>query len=385
MTRAFLLFVSLPAAATLAVPPVQEVEPNQTRETATPAALAGGGAITGTTRGFDTTPDSLNDNTRDLWRITLTANPLTIQRHTLQLTTPGTQGHTGSVVGVQSTNGVIDPASLASLQSTSISTVPARYCAVYTLGNASPSFLYRVTGSSSSSSPYTVAVTSETITPAEAFACPLNAGPITVTTTGMTSLNTKLFLFDGDTLAPIDGAINDDAILAGGASTPQSTLTRTLPPGRYVLAIANGGTADNHLPVPDDHMSAQSIVYLTESPGLLVNGSSAATGSFSVQFTDGLGLKPITTLTKPGSYGIAFLRFSVAPYCGPADIGRQGGAVCHDGSLDNNDFVVFIDWFFQHDARADRGAVGGLPGTDLIFDNNDWIVFIDQFFTGCSG
>ena len=69
--------------------------------------------------------------------------------------------------------------------------------------------------------------------------------------------------------------------------------------------------------------------------------------------------------------------------CGPADIAGVGGVEGPDGALDNNDFVVFIDWFFLPDPRADRGSVGGVPGADGAFDNNDFVVFIDQFFAGC--
>ncbi|MDP1661924.1 MAG: GC-type dockerin domain-anchored protein [Phycisphaerales bacterium] len=71
------------------------------------------------------------------------------------------------------------------------------------------------------------------------------------------------------------------------------------------------------------------------------------------------------------------------PACGPADVGRQGGAHGADGLLDNNDFIVFIDLFFSQSPLADRGATGGVPGSDGAWDNNDFIVFIDQFFTGC--
>ncbi|HYD01390.1 MAG TPA: immunoglobulin domain-containing protein [Phycisphaerales bacterium] len=67
----------------------------------------------------------------------------------------------------------------------------------------------------------------------------------------------------------------------------------------------------------------------------------------------------------------------------PADIGQVGGIPGNDGMLDNNDFVVFIDYFFSGDPRADRGVTGGVPGTDGVFDNNDFVVFIDQFFSGC--
>jgi hypothetical protein len=69
--------------------------------------------------------------------------------------------------------------------------------------------------------------------------------------------------------------------------------------------------------------------------------------------------------------------------CGLADVGVAGGAEGFDGILDNNDFIVFINWFFAGDDRADVGAEGGAVGTDGTLDNNDFIVFIDRFFGGC--
>jgi hypothetical protein len=67
----------------------------------------------------------------------------------------------------------------------------------------------------------------------------------------------------------------------------------------------------------------------------------------------------------------------------PADVGVQGGVPGHDGLLDNNDFVVFINFFFSADARADVGVQGGIAGHDGLFDNNDFVVFINEFFAGC--
>jgi hypothetical protein len=69
--------------------------------------------------------------------------------------------------------------------------------------------------------------------------------------------------------------------------------------------------------------------------------------------------------------------------CGPADMGSQGGVPGPDGLLDNNDFVVFIDLFFQGNQQADVGQQGGIPGHDGMFDNNDFVVYIDMFFAGC--
>ena len=67
----------------------------------------------------------------------------------------------------------------------------------------------------------------------------------------------------------------------------------------------------------------------------------------------------------------------------PADLGVQGGGAGQDGLLDNNDFIVFIDYFFGHDTRADVGRQGGITPGDGLFDNNDFVVFIDMFFAGC--
>lgn len=66
-----------------------------------------------------------------------------------------------------------------------------------------------------------------------------------------------------------------------------------------------------------------------------------------------------------------------------ADIGVQGGQPGHDALLDNNDFVIFIDYYFNGDSRADFGRQGGAIGADGLFDNNDFVVFIDLYFTGC--
>jgi hypothetical protein len=71
--------------------------------------------------------------------------------------------------------------------------------------------------------------------------------------------------------------------------------------------------------------------------------------------------------------------------CGcQADVGRAGGAKGRDGILDNNDFIVFIDAFFNRDGViADVGSEGGAASGDGIYDNNDFIVFVNAFFGGC--
>jgi len=95
----------------------------------------------------------------------------------------------------------------------------------------------------------------------------------------------------------------------------------------------------------------------------------------------GLGL---AELLRPGFIDRALV--GGYPVCGgcAADVGRTGGAYGPDGVLDNNDFVVFIDAFFDENRLvADVGSVGGAAGGDGALDNNDFIAFIDAFFAGC--
>ncbi|MFT3686905.1 MAG: GC-type dockerin domain-anchored protein [Phycisphaerales bacterium] len=66
-----------------------------------------------------------------------------------------------------------------------------------------------------------------------------------------------------------------------------------------------------------------------------------------------------------------------------ADLGGVGGVAGADGALNNNDFIAFINYFFNGDAHADVGMVGGLAGHDGLYDNNDFIAFINAFFAGC--
>jgi len=103
---------------------------------------------------------------------------------------------------------------------------------------------------------------------------------------------------------------------------------------------------------------------------------------------DGPGGRPASLVVAgqfTGAGGLAVSNLAVldAAWCGAADVGRQGGLAKHDGRLDNNDFVAFIELFFAGDVRADVGVQGGVAGRDGVFDNNDFVVFVDAFFGGC--
>ncbi|MFT3683887.1 MAG: GC-type dockerin domain-anchored protein [Phycisphaerales bacterium] len=86
------------------------------------------------------------------------------------------------------------------------------------------------------------------------------------------------------------------------------------------------------------------------------------------------------TMDTPSMGGFATY---VRPPCGNTDLGKAGGLPGADGFLDNNDFIAFINYFFQNNPLADFGSVGGNPGSDGQYDNNDFIAYINQFFFGC--
>ncbi len=124
----------------------------------------------------------------------------------------------------------------------------------------------------------------------------------------------------------------------------------------------------------------------------VVAESSVAAGNNPIWVWASSGNEFTATTDGPGApwesgsgaaIGLVVTGTPIAPAC-PADIGTTGGVPGGDGTLDNNDFIVFIDYFFNSDPRADRGTTGGVPGSDGQFDNNDFIVFIDQFFAGCN-
>ncbi len=90
-----------------------------------------------------------------------------------------------------------------------------------------------------------------------------------------------------------------------------------------------------------------------------------------------------TCIERSTQQALTFVaRLGLDPVCA-ADLGTQGGVPGHDGLLDNNDFIVYIDAFFSRRPVADMGSTGGVPGPDGAFDNNDLVVFIDRFFQGC--
>jgi hypothetical protein len=205
-----------------------------------------------------------------------------------------------------------------------------------------------------------------------------NYAPRTAATQASNGLTPIPFLIRmGIDNSNVDGVTPTDASGAGAVTTGAeieialSELIDGWQAGQPVPVIRMAGFLSNEGPA----LAGDRYAYVANQVigGLPLNAGQAAdlgdprTIDFSL-----LGGDQFVALTSTGP----------AP-CGPADLGGQGGVAGADGVLDNNDFIVYIDNFFNHLPSADIGTTGGIPGTDGAWDNNDFIVFIDQFFGGC--
>jgi hypothetical protein len=147
-----------------------------------------------------------------------------------------------------------------------------------------------------------------------------------------------------------------------------------------VTASALGATAPSKLRIwsPGEN---KSVVVAT--PGMNQDANGTAIVPVSTDGTIELAIRDLNTSSFPNDFYIDDISLT-ADAC-TADVGAQGGVPGHDGLLDNNDFISFIDLFFTQNEEADLGSQGGIAGSDNTWDNNDFIVFIDAFFngTGC--
>jgi subtilisin family serine protease len=369
---------------------IVEVEPNDSKATATVAPMTPGQILTGTTTGGDS---SGGLTSQDYWRINLPAQD-GIRRYRL-LFTDSTTGHSITLRGVNQVNGVPGTADVV-VQTALNTTTPPRFLQWYTHGTVPASLYVRVSGNAGTTAPYVAVLESLEVEPSPIPGGNLAPGSITITTvgqTGGTQTDTHLLLLDTD-LNPIPGARNNDTPAGPGgvpAASLGSTLTRTLAPGDYVLAISNFNLAD-HLPAPaDDNFRSAPLL---DFPGLTVNSTGSSNLNISFRITDALGSRQVSA-TKTGPFEVVFRSFSVGIVaCGPADIAQTDSSPGPDGNVDNGDFSLFINSFFSADcsatcgiepvttcAPADIGQTDSSPGPDGCVDNGDFSLFISAFFS----
>ncbi len=352
-----------------------EQEPNETAATATVVnPFMVGDSITGATRGSATTGTS--ELTADFLAVWLSPGP-GINRVELTLTHPQASQIAWSIRGISQTNGVLFPTLATEVVPTILATTTTRTVRVYVSGETPAKLLMRVTGRSATTAPYSITMTSSPVTPQQIAG--LSPGTMTFTTVGQGhSTDTELWLFDLNGY-PIPGWGNDDTappLLA----TPRSTLTRTLPAGRYFLALSDSDLIVSEPNPSDDGNRSRPA---TENRGIIIGSSSAV----NVPLTFNLSAPPLS-MRIPATKALANqvlwyeLLVGIASGCSVADIagGANGGP---DGVLDGGDFIAFINAFAGGESLADIVSGSGEPPGDGVVDGSDFIAFINAFAAGC--
>ncbi len=290
-----------------------EVEANETKATATTAASGGAGMASGDTISGNTTGTSTTvagATSADIFRVKTAAAPLGIYRHRLALTTTGTAGHIGAILGLtQSSTGI--GTALSTFQSSSSTTTPARFNQWYGFGKQEELF-YRVTGTATTTADYLATLETTPVTPISGPTLPPGNVVISTIISGPTTglvTDTDLWVYDSNFNA-IPGYGNDDESIAGGGTgvTFQSRLTRAFTPGTYFLAISRFGFANDQASPADDDFRSGAVL---DFPNALA--CSSGTTPSTIALTIGGQSVPVT---YTDSYGVAFVQFTVANILG---------------------------------------------------------------------
>jgi hypothetical protein len=361
--HALLSVAALTCASAAIAANTPETEPNDTKAAANgPIVLSPGDTISGTSTGTSTTVPGLAS--ADNFLVSTAAAKAGIYRHRLVLTS-STVGHSVSIRGLGQTaapqapwypNQAIGSANAvdAAAQSGSTTTTPPRMVQWYGFG-AQEQLYYRVTGTGTTTAPYTATYERQPVTVGEVGT--LNPGFITITTIGQGhTSDTDLWVYDGN-LNAITGFGNDDEAAAAVSEVPgtlgtslQSVLRREYAPGTYYIAISNWNLAiGSPSPSDDDYRTGT----LLDFPGAILNSSTTTNVNVSFSVTDGKNTYPVAA-TKTGAFDVLFFRFTVG-----------GGSAC-PADLDNNGEVGAGDltrllgaWgTFDYDLDGDGGPTG---------------------------
>lgn len=348
-----------------------EVEPNESRTTATEVAvpMQPGHTLTGTTTGSSTTAGATSIDT---WKVRVAAAAPGIYRYRLVVTTSGTAGHTASIRGFTVTpitqapwlpDQVVATATTtdSALQSSSATSVPARFVQWYGFG-ASEVFYVRVAGTTSTTAPYTVTLERESVSAADAgtFA----PGNITIKSFGQGHTSDTDFWVLDSTFAAIRGYGNDDEAASsvsgidGATGTSlQSGLRRNFGPGTYYVAISNYNLFTDQGSPSDDDFRTGSVV---DSPRMVLNSSTTVNVNLAFEISDG-GASTQVPNTKAGVFDVNFFRFVVGGSTCPADLNDDGVV----GGVDLS--ALLAGWGTSGSADIDNdGIIGGTDLTALL-------------------
>ncbi len=323
----FLVFITAAASAQ-----VTEIEPNDNKASATPApGLVGGNYLDGNSQ--------LGGGTgNDYWLVSTAIAAPGIYRHELVISTTGTAGHTGFLRGLNEFGGAAGSCPLNGtapsigtvdtlVQTSSTASLPARMNAWYGFGKGEQIY-YMISGAATTTANYHVTLNDIPVSP---LVCPVSftAGPVTLSTTGLTIADTDIYLYDANfdvVLSPEGAASNDDEHCHAGNVT-QSWLTRTLGPGTYYLAVGGYNTCTNLAsPSDDDYMGG----VVLDFPGALACNVQGTGADRDFRISDGVTTYTSNFVATARYFDVIWMRFTVlagppARICNP---GSGGVSAC---------------------------------------------------------
>jgi hypothetical protein len=265
-----------------------ETEPNGTKADAAMqgvVTVSPGGFVSGTTTGTLVAAGSGVLASADTYLIQTTPMPLGIYQHRLTITTTGTAGHTGTIRGLNQVSGVIGITDNV-MQTSSVSTTPARFNQWYGFGRQENVF-YRVTGGISTTSPYQATLSTTPVAPS--IIGPLSSG--TVVLAGVSG-DTEVLVYDA-AFNPVPGFMNDDF---GGGSTPFN-LSRIFTAGTYYIAVGRANTTNDQPSPPDDSFRNGTV---TDFANVMVASQVTSSAVMTFNATDCNGPVTVTAaLTEP--------------------------------------------------------------------------------------
>ncbi len=383
-----------PPAVTCTAP---EVEPNDSKDTATPANLIPGQTLCGNASGET-----------DYFLVGTPTNVTGLTRYRLSLNS-NTPSQTVTLRGLTQTDGVANLVSNAILQ-----TGPATDAFVqwYAHGNSADAnnrkLFAAVAGGTTGTDDYTLSLSATPVIPVDIAGGNFSAGTIEITTVGTTGTvqtDTDLWIYDSN-FNPIPDFGNDDE---PDTDSLGSRLSRTFVSGTYYLAMGAYQTETNLTAATDDDYDDGN---LTDYPGVTVSNIATIAQNRSFRITDSVGPRDVAaTTTEP--YEVLWFKFVVGEggtpgpaRCNAADIANDGGQPIHnfttapDPLVPNNglteaDYNVFFGNFFDAitvtDIADDQGiplppfgAGGVAPNVNNGVTEGDYNYFFGIYFNGCS-
>jgi hypothetical protein len=305
-----------------------ETEPNGPKVEANIVnCMRAGDTLTGTTTGTSITAGSSLSTTADTFRIRTCALPPCIYRHRLVITTTGTAGHVGTIRGLSQVGGVPQAGTDVAMQTSLTTSTPPRYNEWYAFGR-SEEIYYRVTGTASTTQPYTVTMETLPIAP-QAVPGVFSPGIITITTEipGQTT-DTDFWVYDSD-LNAIPGYGNDDtpAGFPGAGVNFESTLQANFAAGTYFIAMTNYQYGNNQAAAPNDFQTGNVVDF----PDVSANGPIVQTVPLPVSFQISDGVNTVLfPATKQSVFEILWFQFTVGSPTSPTAycFGNTGNCPC---------------------------------------------------------